>query len=203
MPTWSKDLIFLAENQYGFSNTSLGFPSISACRAIVYHTSRGLYGFHQASGAHDTKFERFGKKFAGFVDGQGGGTGLNLYVAAKVGAGSSYSLGDKGALEHLAEMKAFASALDFQGKIRSYDLSHKWPNVGVYVEITAAGEACTILANPWVEHHNPAHKASLAVERVAHHKLSYPPSADFIMPDQVFVQVDTTGQQRVEPIPIT
>ena len=94
MPTWSKGLIFLAENQYGFSTTSLGFPSISACRAIVYQTSRGLYGFHQASGAHPGKFERFGKKFAGFVDGEGGGNGLNLYVVAKVGMGSSYAGGD-------------------------------------------------------------------------------------------------------------
>ena len=45
-------------------------------------------------------------------------------------------------------MKAFASALDFQGKIRSYDLSHKWPNRGVYVEVTAAADACMIYAKP-------------------------------------------------------
>jgi len=204
VPTWSNDLIFLAENQYGFSHTALGFPSISACRAIIYQTSWGLYGFHQASGAHPAKFEPYGKKFARFVSNHasGGGVGKNLYVAAKVGAGSSYSMGHAGALEHLAELEAFASALGFTGAIRSYDLSHNWPLTGVYVEVTLKGSICTMFANRWVEHHNPDHMASVALSRVHDHKLSYPGKDDFIPPTKVFTQVDTTGQTRVEPIKI-
>lgn len=95
---WSENMIFLAENQYGFSKAALGFPSISACRAIVYQTTEGLFGFHQASGAMPDKFERFGKKFAGFVKQhpKGSGAGLNMYIAAKQSAGGSYKMGAAG-----------------------------------------------------------------------------------------------------------
>jgi hypothetical protein len=60
------------ENQMAFDNAQLGFPSILGCQAICFHTSRGLYGFHdlktggQASGmtaaqASDAKLKIFAK----------------------------------------------------------------------------------------------------------------------------------------------
>lgn len=199
---WSEGLIFLSENHYGFSRATLGFPSISACRAVIYQTTEGLFGFHQASGAHPGKIAGFGAKFAGFVreHPQGAGTGLNLFVAAKVGAGSSYRMGHEGALEHQAEMKAFADALGFTGTVRSYDLSFKWANVGVYVEVTADAGTCVMHCNPWVEHHDEGHKGPVAGDRQADHKLSYPTKDEFVVPTKVFTKVDTTAQQKVEPI---
>ena len=204
---WSEGLIYLSENQYGFSRTRLGFPSISGCRAIVYQTSRGLFGFHQASGAFSDNFARFGKKFAGFVSGhsQGAGhdrtphSGLNMYVAAKVGMGGSYSFG-KEVSEHLAEIKAFASALRFPGQVSSYNLSTNWSGPGVYVEVKVTAGVCEMFANPWVEHHDESHTGPVDGLRLADHKLSYPPKDEFIVPNKVFIKVDITGRQRIDPI---
>ena len=36
----------LAERQFGFDPALLGFPSTSACRAIVFQTLNGLFGYH-------------------------------------------------------------------------------------------------------------------------------------------------------------
>lgn len=210
MKTWSEDLVFLAENEYGFSPTALGFPSISACRAIVYQTSDGLFGFHQACGAFPDRFAEFGEKFAAFVRGHPEGRdiglssiGMNMYVVSKLGMGGSYSIGDAGAREHRAELKAFAGALGFKGNARSYDLSSKWPGQpGVYVEFVVHAATCLIYANPWIEHHDPAHKAPGGGAGRVHHQLSYPSSKDFIAPDKVFTKVETTARQRLEPITI-
>jgi hypothetical protein len=200
MPTWATDLRFLAENEFGFAPDVIGFPSISACRAVVYQTEHGLIGFHQASGAHPYKFERFGRKFASFVrDVQrhvATGRGLNLYCAAKVGAGGSYA----SALEHKQELEAFAEALDFHGPIRSYDLTHKWADTGVYVELRIAGDLCDMYGNPWVEHHDDTHRGTVATDQMRFHKISSPNRDDFQDPNRVWIKVDTTGQEQVEPI---
>jgi hypothetical protein len=114
--------------------------------AVIYQTSWGIYGFHQATGAHPSKFDPYATKFAGFVNGHPmGGTGKNPFVIAKVGAGSSYSMGHAGTLEHVQEAKAFASALNFNGPIYSFDLTHRWANVGVYVEARVTIGACKYL----------------------------------------------------------
>lgn len=39
------------ENQMAFDPAGLGFPSILGCQAICFHTSRGLYGFHDVKSA--------------------------------------------------------------------------------------------------------------------------------------------------------
>lgn len=199
---WSENLRFLGENEFGFSPTVLGFPSISGCRAVVYQTANGLFGFHQASGAHPDKFARFGAKFARFVSDhpQGGdGGGLNFYIAAKQTAGGSYSTGAKGMQEHLSEIQAFTSALNFKGTARSYNLSARWAHPGVYVEVTAVGGSCKMQGNAWGEHHDITHKGPVPALERANHLHSYPPKDDFTVPGTVFIKVDTTGQQTLEP----
>lgn len=199
--SWAENKIFLAENQYGFSTTALGFPSISACRAIVFQTAEGLFGFHQASGARSENFARFAKKFAGFVKRhpKGSSAGLNIYIAAKQSAGGSYSTGAIGMQEHLSEIQAFATELGFKGTIRSYNLSSRWAHTGVYVEFSAASGVCKMKGNAWVEHHDPAHKGAVSATDQDNHLLSYPPKDDFVVPGSVFIKVDTSHQVTLEP----
>jgi hypothetical protein len=198
---WSENMRFLGENEFGFSPSALGFPSISGCRAVVYQNANGLFGFHQASGAHSDKFARFGAKFATFVrdHAMGGGAGTSFYIAAKQTAGGSYSMGAKGMQEHLSEVQAFTSALGFKGTARSYNLSARWAHVGVYVEVTATGGVCKMQGNAWVEHHNPDHKGPVPALERANHLHSYPPKDNFTVPNAVFIKVDTTNQQTLEP----
>jgi hypothetical protein len=202
MPTWLDNELFLSEYHYGFSATRIGFPSISACRAIVYQNANGLFGVHQASGANKDRFNTFANKFAGWVRGhpQGGGAGVNLYVVAKIGAGSSYSAGIAGAKEHLAEIGAIAIALGHHGPILSYDLSYKWAGPGVFVDFELAAGVVTIRGNPWVEHHIPAHKAPLPPARVNDHFRSYAGAANFVGPGNVFIRVDTDNAEVLVPI---
>jgi hypothetical protein len=202
MPNWSTGLIYLSEYHYGFSRTALGFPSISACRAIVYQTTEGLFGVHQATGGQPEKYPGNANKFARFVNEhpQGAGTGLNLYCAAKVGGGSAYSQGLTGAREHLAELKAIANELKFTGPVRSYDLSGKWSGPGVYVEVVVRGGICLLFGNPWVEHHDDKHRGGVPGDRQNDHKLSYQGKDEFLIPTKVFHTVDSTGQQPLEPI---
>lgn len=198
---YKENIRFLGENEFGFSPTILGFPSISGCRAVVYQNANGLFGFHQASGAHSDKFARFGAKFAKFVSdhAQGAGGGSSLYVAAKQTAGGSYSMGAKGMQEHLSEIQAFAAALHFNGTARSYNLSARWAHPGVYVEIEAAGATCTMKGNAWVETHDPSHKGPVPALERTNHLHSYPPKDNFTVPNAVFIKVDITGQQTLEP----
>ena len=42
------------ENQMAFDNAELGFPSILGCQAICFHTTRGLYGFHDMKSGTQT-----------------------------------------------------------------------------------------------------------------------------------------------------
>jgi hypothetical protein len=199
---FADNLILLGEYEFGFSTTRIGFPSISACRAILYQSSSGLFGFHQATGYAPNKIDRDAAKFADFVShhGAGPGRGLKLYVGAKIGEGSTYAMGMPGLQEFTAEIRAIKDALHFQGPVLAYDLSHnRRGNQGVYVEFVRRGEACDVFINDWVDHHNPAHKGP-PIGNPGDHMHSRPGAPGFTVPNSVYLQADITGQQQVEPI---
>ncbi|MBR0650705.1 hypothetical protein GXW78_13595 [Roseomonas terrae] len=204
MPGFATNIVLLSEYEYGYSPTRIGFPSISACRAILYQTTTGLFGFHQATGYGPTKIDRDADKFARFVTGHrgGAGTGLNLYVGAKIGAGSTYSQGLPGLQEMVAEIGAIARALRFDGPARLYDLSYNTPGAqGVYIEFDARTDSCDVLINNWVDHHDDTHKGA-PHGNPGDHLYCHASKTDFTTPARVFLQADTTGQHQVEPIPI-
>jgi hypothetical protein len=57
---------YLNTNDVGFDRTSIGFPSVKTCMAIVYQTIWGLFGFHDALG-NDRQFGLKGEAFQSFV----------------------------------------------------------------------------------------------------------------------------------------
>ena len=59
---------YLATNEIGFDAASLGFPSVKTCQAIVYETTVGLFGFHDAL-SNATIFTRRCDSFRQFVQG--------------------------------------------------------------------------------------------------------------------------------------
>ncbi|MBR0673791.1 hypothetical protein [Neoroseomonas soli] len=197
-------LILLGEYEFGYAADRIGFPSISACRAIVYQTTTGLFGFHQATGYGPLKIDRDARKFAAFVNGHaaGAGHGLNVYVGAKLGAGGTYSMGMPGAQEVAAEIGAIARELRFTGPVSCYDLSIGRPGAqGAYVEFVANGGICDIFANDWVEHHADGNKGA-PTGNPGDHLISHAGKTDFSAPARVFLRADTTGQKRVEPMQI-
>jgi hypothetical protein len=201
---FATNLILLSEYEYGYSPARIGFPSISACRAILYQTTTGLFGFHQATGFGPNKIDRDADKFARFVTGHraGAGSGLNLYVGAKIGAGSTYAQGLPGLQEMVAEIGAIARALRFDGPARVYDLSYNTPGAqGVYIEFDARTDSCDVFINNWVDHHDDSHKGAPRGSP-GDHLYCHATKTEFTTPARVFLQADTAGQKQVEPIPI-
>lgn len=204
MPGFATDIVLLGEYEYGYSDSRIGFPSISACRAILYQTTTGLFGFHQATGYGPAKIDRDADKFARFVTGHrvGAGTGLNLYVGAKIGAGSTYAQGMPGLQEMAAEIGAIAGALRFDGPARLYDLSYNTPGAqGVYIEFVARADHCDVFINNWVDHHDDSHKGAPR-GAPGDHLYCHATKTEFTTPARVFLQADITGQHQVEPIPV-
>ena len=204
MSGFTSNTVLLGEYEFGYSPTRIGFPSISACRAILYQTTTGLFGFHQATGYGPGKIDRDAKKFARFVAGHrsGTGAGLNLYVGAKLGGGSTYALGMPGMQEMVAEVGAIAQELRFDGPARVYDLSYNTADLqGVYVEFVALTDRCEMFINNWVDHHDDSHKGP-PTGSPGDHMISLAGKTDFSVPARVFLKADIAGQHKVEPVPI-
>ena len=204
MSGFTTNIVLLGEYEYGYAATRIGFPSISACRAILYQTTTGLFGFHQATGYGPTKIDRDADKFARFVSGHraGAGAGLNLYVAAKLGDGSTYAQAMPGMQEFAAEIGAVARALRFAGPVLAYDLSYNTAGrQGVYVEFHARQDGCDMFINNWVDHHQDSHKGA-PTGSPGDHMISHAGKTEFSTPARVFLQADITGQRQVEPIAI-
>ncbi|TQV81315.1 hypothetical protein FKG94_09490 [Exilibacterium tricleocarpae] len=193
--------INLFENEFGFSDSKLSFPSISACRAIVYQTANGLFGVHQASGPSPEKFEAFGRKFAKFVNDHrlGNGGGVNMYGITYLGIPNT-GYGPRARQEHYGEMGAMAKALQFTGSIRSYDLS---PALGqgeqgsAYVEVVVNGGGCDVFVSKWPTT-SPA-QAPFDPARRDDHKFGLYNRDDFSSPKTMLVKMDADNPKKLEP----
>ena len=191
--------INLFENEYAFSDSKLSFPSISACRAIVYQTANGLFGVHQASGPSPEKFATFGGTFAEFVNGhrRGNGGGLNMYGITYMAVPNT-GYGPRARQEHLGEMAAMARALNFTGSVHSYDLS---PSLGdkssAYVEVVINAGGCDVFASPW-----PSTCPALAPfdpTRRNDHKSSFYNKSGFDSPKNILVKMDAVNPIKLKP----
>jgi hypothetical protein len=142
---------FLLENEMSFSPVMLGFPSIQGCHAIVYQTRSGLYGYHNAGGSRDEDFPIRAGLFRQFVSNVGalGETGTRLYGVTFV---SNNQRGYSGVPKErwLMELKAFATALGYGGRISGYDLSDSLGATdSAYVEYRVNGEKCDVFVRRW------------------------------------------------------
>ena len=147
---------YVYENQYAFDAGSLGFPSILGCQAICFHTSRGLYGFHDAkSGARlgmsaaDVSNAKLAE-FAGWVQGemQAGETGTALIGV--INQGEQYTASTAGNAEWKAVLTGLATSLGFAGDIRGARVSsHVESGGSIYVQFDVAGNDCAVGFKRW------------------------------------------------------
>jgi hypothetical protein len=138
---------YLLEHEYGYDTDAIGFPSISGCHAIVYQTTGGLFGFHNAGGSAEDTWATRAQGFAGFVQKHlGNGSGLQLYGCSFVGDNRrGYTMGK--VMKHWKEeLKEVAAVLGYKGKIRGYDLAATGIEdpASAYVEYQAADGQCDI-----------------------------------------------------------
>jgi len=107
---------YLVEDQVGFDTVVVGFPKLGGCMAVVLQTTSGLYGFHITPGnTHKVA------QFAQFIATNGpGGAHVKLY-------GSCYwdnrYHGQSQQAAWKTEMTQIATALNFHGAVRGYDMS--------------------------------------------------------------------------------
>ena len=187
---------YLVEHEFGFALDGIGFPSISGCHAIVYLTSNGLFGFHNAGGSGKSDWATRAQSFATFVNQHflGKASGLHLYGCSFVGdnrrgyptAGTSAAAGWKD------ELTAFAGALGFGGSISGYDLALTGitePN-SAYVEYRPNGLTCDIS----VKQYTKVGTASGNIQKANNHKIRVGRPLQ-----RVITSLDTSGMTQVTP----
>jgi len=158
----------LAEREVGFDTTSIGFPSIDGCHAVVLCTSSGLYGFHNLGGSAQASFAERSQSFAAFVSQYfiTRGTVHHLYGTCfrdKRG----YSGADKLAAWK-EEMRAYAAALGYTGPVSGFDLERmNYGAKSAYVEYRKTNKTCTVHCKPWNE---MSHAMGTNTNRVGHKK---------------------------------
>ena len=141
---------YVGEREVCYDPTELGFPSISACHAVVYVAPAGLFGFHNLGNERATDWPGLTGAWGQFVTGHvsGGGTGSALY-------GFCYPLTKRGytgiqKAQWLAELVAFAKGVGFTGPIYGYDLADSGIQGSAYVSFSHVQGKCVIQARQWV-----------------------------------------------------
>ena len=154
---------FVHENQMAFDAQKLGFPSILGCQAICFHTSRGLYGFHDLKSSPRgtaTSTQISGDKllvFAQWVKGlfQTGETGVALYGV--INRDEQYNPDTAGNAEWKSVLLGLVgpTALNFAGDVFAARInSHLEKKTSekaksAYVEFELAGNLCTVGFKRW------------------------------------------------------
>ena len=154
---------YLMEHEIAFDSTSLGFPSIQGCHAIVYQTPAGIYGYHVAGGSGSNRWPSNARHFAQFVRTHGGlvGRGSRLYGVTYIGNNQrGYSAPAKTNWKN--ELVAFATALAYTGKISGYDLDKTLAQgTSAYVEYIVNGNKCDISIEEWTGPVKPVRTANV------------------------------------------
>lgn len=133
--------IFLNEHQIGFDTTTVGFPNLGDCMALVLAVPGGMLGFHVMPGAavRAGEFERF---FAARVTGA-----THLYGVCY--RSRRYGSSDKSAQMNgwTQEMTGIAGTLSYHGPVSGFDTSkgtHIKSNEATYVEFVLGGAGLAI-----------------------------------------------------------
>jgi hypothetical protein len=151
------------ENQMAFDNAELGFPSILGCQAICFHTTRGLYGFHdmksgtQTAGGmtsaqvSDAKLAIFAKWVTDAF--QTGETGIALYGV--INRDEQYNPDAAGNADWKTVLLGLAGRLTFTGpvlgsRINSHlEKKSSDKDKSVYVQFDLAGNSCSVGFKRW------------------------------------------------------
>jgi len=144
---------YLMEHEAGHDTDRLGFPSIQGCHAIALLTQDALFGFHNAGGSGNDKFDERARLFAGYVRRLSGRKirGVHLYGSTFVGNNQRGYGGTNVAETWKLELAKFAAALGFRGPISGCDLAQTItaPGASAYVEYRKVGQACYVFAKQW------------------------------------------------------
>lgn len=148
-------LRYVDERLATFHEDILGYPSISACHAIGYLTTRGIYGYHNLGGESSDRWGQAPTKFGDFyrANCQPGEAGLGFYGCAHVTGQRGYKGPDK-VEAWKTELAAFASGVGWTGSIWGVDLTGLdqggYDNTkSAYVEFRKIGVKCLIYARQW------------------------------------------------------
>jgi hypothetical protein len=116
-------VISLGEDYTGYDATSIGFPSIDGCHAIMVQSENGMYGYHSLGGSQLNRYKPRATAFASFATNhKKWGSAIGVYSVcfrSKRGYRSKPEDGegwDK-------EIKEFADAVNFHGNVLGFDLS--------------------------------------------------------------------------------
>ena len=175
-------MIHLCEREIGFDAVEIGFPSVFGCRAIVFVTSGGLFGYHLNGKLNAEKQA----SFVNFITQHAHrGAGRMLYAASE-GKGLKY--------DH-DELGKIAAALQYGGPIYWASLP---PGGSAYVHYQDVNHAtCSITSRAWND----------ANDNVVANKADYVAGPDRAMANgaanaKMFATVGTAGLRAVYPTQI-
>lgn len=147
-------MIQLLEDFFGFTDDRLGFPSIGGCRAVVFQTSSGLFGYHNKGGTPRTvpgrdpamHLESRVTEFVEYVRSRGSRYDKPLALSVTTFVGRTYGIG-----EWHQEAAMFAAALGYKGELSGVDLCSVYdPSVrSAYVEVRRVGSTHYIFCTEW------------------------------------------------------
>ena len=133
-------MIYLGEYEIGADPTSIGFPSVANCRAIVIVTGSGLVGFHLFGTLTDAKKSAF----VNFVNAQANANDKRaLYIISKLSEHPADAIA--------AEVRTLKTALNYTGDVYVGDISSRG-GLGVYVQFDTVNlSTCIVTARAWVD----------------------------------------------------
>jgi hypothetical protein len=146
-------VLHLFNNQVGFDRTTLGFPSVEGCNAIVYQTVQGLCGLHNYGGSSPDQHELRATAFNAFVQQlniQHMDQSRNLYSV--INSTNRYDCRKQdGRQSWVAEMRAFAKGLKFRGTVHLIALTAHLEKGSVYIQydLNGNGDGCDVSYKKW------------------------------------------------------
>ena len=161
-------MIWLGEREVGFDLNAIGFPSIDGCHAVVLLTDTGMWGFHNFGGSGASSFAERSQSFAAFVSQHF----LTRGVAKHLYGTSFHNKRGWAGADKLAawkdEMKAYAAALPYTGKVSGYNLDKMgYGAKSAYVEYRRNGNDCDVFCRAWTD---MTHDKELLTDRVNHRR---------------------------------
>ena len=191
-------MIWLAEREVGFDINAIGFPSIDGCHAVVLLTDTGMWGFHNFGGSGASSFAERSQSFASFVSQHFLTRGIAKHL---YGTAFHNKRGWSGADKLAAwkdEMRAYAAALGYSGKVSGYNLDDTgYGAKSAYVEYRRNGKVCDVFCKAWPE---MTHDKETLTDRV-NHRTTLSGSAK-ALPDsaQVYANLKTTDGSALKAI---
>lgn len=123
--------IYLDELQCGVDSTTLGFPHVLLCMAVVLQTRSFLYGMHFDT---PSKTNEFANAFLDFIQRKGGdvANGVRLYGCCN--RAKRHHITNHLKSTWRAEMTNIANILGYHGPVTGFDTEIIDPNNGTYIE---------------------------------------------------------------------